>query len=89
MVQIFYSEVTDLFKSPSMPVRKLIVRMDKTYEVVTVDGVTKLYFDFDETEALITAYEAGIHNRTMRETFVNETSSRSHLIFSIMIELTK
>ena len=72
-----------------MSARKLIVRMDNTYGVVAIDGVTKLYFDFDDIESLVEAYEAGIHNRTMRETFVNETSSRSHLIFSIIIEMTK
>lgn len=63
--------------------------MDLTYGVVTIDGVTKFYFDCDEIEDLVTAYENGINNRTMRETFVNETSSRSHLIFSIFIEMTK
>ena len=34
-------------------------------------------------------YESGIYNRTMRETLINETSSRSHLIFAVMIEITK
>ena len=62
--------------------------MDEKYQVVTVDGATKLYFDLEDTEKLIKAYETGIHNRTMRETFVNETSSRSHMIFAIMIEMT-
>ena len=63
--------------------------MDENYQAVTVDGATKLYFDLKDTEKLIKAYEIGIHNRTMRETFVNETSSRSHMIFAIMIEMTK
>ena len=63
--------------------------MDEKYKVVTVDGATKLYFDLKDTEKLIKAYETGIHNRTMRETFVNETSSRSHMIFAIMIEMTE
>ena len=62
--------------------------MDEKYKVVTVDGATKLYFELKDTEKLINAYEIGIHNRTMRETFVNETSSRSHMIFAIMIEMT-
>ena len=62
--------------------------MDEKYKVVTVDGATKLYFELKDTEKLIKAYETGIHNRTMRETFVNETSSRSHMIFAVMIEMT-
>ena len=55
---------------------------------MTVDNATKLYFELDEIEELIVTYETGIHNRTIRETFVNETSSRSHLIFAVMIEMT-
>ena len=89
MVQVFYSEITDLFKPHHANKRKLIVRMDETYKVVTVDNATKLYFDLDNIEELVAAYEKAIHTRTMRETFVNETSSRSHLIFAIMIEMTK
>ena len=56
---------------------------------MTVDNATKLYFELDEIEELIVTYETGIHNRTIRETFVNETSSRSHLIFAVLIEMTK
>ena len=89
MVQVFYSEVTDLFKPHHMNKRKLVVRIDKTQEVVTVENATKLYFTIDEIEELVAAYETGIHRRTIRETFVNETSSRSHLIFSVIIEMTK
>ena len=60
--------------------------MDKKRRVVTVDNATILYFELDEIKQLLAAYEKSINNRTMRETFVNETSSRSHLIFAIMIE---
>ena len=56
---------------------------------MTVDNATKLSFDLDDIEKLLAVYEKGIHNRTMRETDVNETSSRSHLIFAVMIEMTK
>ena len=63
--------------------------MDKKHRVVTVDNATKLYFELDEIKQLLAVYEKSINNRTMRETFVNETSSRSHLIFAIMIEAYK
>ena len=38
--------------------------------------------------ALIQMLETGFDNRTIRETDTNETSSRSHLIFTIKIKLT-
>ena len=87
MVQVFYSKVTDLIKPDHMNKRKLIVKMVEG--IVTVENATKLYFNLDEIKELIAAYEDGIHRRTMRETFVNETSSRSHLIFSVIIEMTR
>ena len=89
MVQVFYSEVTDIIKPKSANTRALTIRMDENYGVVTVDGATRLYFDLENTKGLIQAYEKGIDNRRMRETFINETSSRSHLIFAVMIEMTK
>ena len=51
-----------------------------------MENATILYFELDEIKQLLKAYEKSINNRTMRETFLNETSSRSHLIFAIMIE---
>ena len=72
-----------------MSTRELIIRMDKTFEVVTIDGATKLHFALEDIEELVSAYETGVNNRTMRETLINETSSRSHLIFAVMIEMTR
>ena len=72
-----------------MEARELNIRMDKTNEIVIIDGATKFYFELEEIEELVATYELGIYNRKMRETLINETSSRSHLIFSVMIEITK
>jgi hypothetical protein len=44
--------------------------------------------DFRQSEELEKIYFLGLDNRAMRSTDVNETSSRSHLIFSIYIERT-
>ena len=89
MVQVFYSKVTDLLRPHYMTERELVIRMDKNYGVVSVDGVTKLYFDLEDMNELEKAYEQGVNNRIMRETLINETSSRSHLIFAILIEITR
>ena len=68
MVQVFYSEITDLIKPKERNTRQLNVRMDETFGIVTVDGTTILYFDLENIEGLVQAYEKGIDNRTMRET---------------------
>ena len=68
MVQVFYSEITDLIKPKERNTRQLNVRMDETFGIVTVDGTTILYFDLKNIEGLVQAYEKGIDNRTMRET---------------------
>ena len=44
--------------------------------------------NFMDAKELERVYYQGLDNRTMRSTFVNETSSRSHLLFSIFIERT-
>ena len=54
-----------------MSKRELIIRMDKTFEVVTIDGATKLHFALEDIEELVLAYETGVNNRTMRETLIN------------------
>ena len=68
MVQVFYSEITDLIKPKERNTCQLNVRMDQTFGIVTVDGTTILYFDLENIEGLVQAYEKGIDNRTMRET---------------------
>ena len=42
--------------------------------------------DFTDAKEFGTVYYQGLDNREMRSTEVNETSSRSHLLFSIYIE---
>ena len=42
--------------------------------------------DFTDAKEFERVYYKGLDNRAMRSTDVNETSSRSHLLFSIFIE---
>ena len=53
-----------------------------------VEGATIMEVDFTDAKELEQVYYQGLDNRKMRSTFVNETSSRSHLLFSIFIERT-
>ncbi len=62
-----------------------------------VEGATQLRFLFGEVgtaskaenkkiaERVITEFKQGLDNRKMRSTEVNETSSRSHLLFSLFV----
>ena len=53
-----------------------------------VEGATMVQVDFTDAKEFTRVYYLGLDNRAMRSTDVNETSSRSHLIFSIFIERT-
>ena len=53
-----------------------------------MEGATTVLVDFTDAKELKKIYYKGLDNRAMRSTEVNETSSRSHLIFSIFIERT-
>ena len=53
-----------------------------------VEGATIVPVNFTDAKELEQVYYLGLDNRKMRSTFVNETSSRSHLLFSIFIERT-
>ncbi len=68
--------------------RKLFIKKDMEDDVVMVEGATIVPVNFEDAKELEQVYYYGLDNRAMRSTFVNETSSRSHLLFSIFIERT-
>ena len=68
--------------------RKIVIKKDKELNTVIVEGATMVPVNFMDAKELEQVYYQGINNRIMRSTDVNETSSRSHLIFSIYIKRT-
>ena len=68
--------------------RRLIIKKDKQLNIVIVEGATMVPVNFKEAKELEQVYHQGLDNRTMRSTDVNETSSRSHLIFFVYINRT-
>eukprot|EP01063_Lacrimia_lanifica_P029542 TRINITY_DN452_c1_g1_i1.p1 TRINITY_DN452_c1_g1~~TRINITY_DN452_c1_g1_i1.p1 ORF type:complete len:947 (+),score=508.19 TRINITY_DN452_c1_g1_i1:1721-4561(+) len=54
--------------------------------IVTVVGVTML--DAGNADELLSLYDQGKKNRKTRSTKMNDASSRSHLVFSVLIETT-
>ena len=88
MLQVYYSEITDLLLPKNGKFRKLTIKKDNELNIVMVEGATMVPVDFKDAKELERVYFQGLDRRAMRSTFVNETSSRSHLLFSIFIERT-
>ena len=80
--------MTDLLLPNKRILRELVIKKDEEHKIVMVEGATMVKVDFTDAKELERVYYQGLDNRTMRSTFVNETSSRSHLLFSIFIERT-
>ena len=80
--------MTDLLLPTNGRFRRLLIQKDHLHNIIMVEGATIIQVDFQEPEELEQVYYQGLDNRAMRSTDVNETSSRSHLIFSIYIERT-
>ena len=80
--------MTDLLLPKNGRCCKLFIKKDKEHNIVRVEGATMVPVDFRQAQELEQVYNQGLDNRAMRSTDVNETSSRSHLIFSIYIERT-
>ena len=88
MIQVYYSEITDLLLPKDSRFRKLVIKTESPHNTVKVEGATMVAVDLLDAKELELIYYLGLDNRAMRSTDVNETSSRSHLIFSIYIERT-
>lgn len=87
LIQIYKSDLVDLFLPHHEHARYLTVGMDEE-NCPTVVGATKIYVaDLISSGAkhLIRTFNQGLDNRLMRSTEVNETSSRSHLLFFMVV----
>lgn len=86
MVQLYYQDIDDLLKK----VRggRIHIEQDANNLVVFKGAVEVICEDFivNGAEQLQKIFNAGRDNRIMRATEINETSSRSHLIFTLRIE---
>jgi len=98
MVSLYQSDFIDcLLPEDKLPIEcRLSEKGDQNY---FVDGATQLDFHIDTEfdtpdirsdykQQMKNAFKKGIDNRVMRSTWVNETSSRSHLLFSMTTSWT-
>ena len=73
--------MTDLLLPKNCRFRRLVINKDKEHNIVKVEGATMVPVYFRKAKELRQFYYQGLDKRAMRTTEVNETSSRSHLIF--------
>jgi hypothetical protein len=92
MIQIFKSDLVDLLRDHETLPCDLSIEEDAN-DLIYVKGATVIspddFTSEDGVDQLIRIFNRGVDNRIMRSTDINETSSRSHLLFSIRVEKYK
>ena len=87
MVEIYKGELRDLLLNQSVADRpKLEVRFDRENSMVVIKNVKVL--EINDQDQCNQVFEKGLKGRKTRKTNMNDESSRSHLIFAILIEST-
>lgn len=85
MVELYLNALRDLLKPKDEEYRDLIVKESAT-GMVSIEGVTEIELtSISQTEQI---FEDGLSGRKTRKTAMNDASSRSHLVFSIIVDST-
>uniref|UniRef100_A0A7M5XG34 Kinesin motor domain-containing protein n=1 Tax=Clytia hemisphaerica TaxID=252671 RepID=A0A7M5XG34_9CNID len=82
-LEIYNEVITDLLKTGNQPEAKVQIRTDES-GVVYVDNLTE--FNITNFEEGLQLVKQGQENRSIGKTLMNERSSRSHVIFRLVIE---
>lgn len=85
MVELYVDSLIDLFRENNRQVGNITIRTDTSGMVYLPEAYQHLVFNSQE---LMARYSEGISRRHTNKTKMNDSSSRSHLIFSILIEVT-
>ena len=86
MVEIYKGELRDLLLAKNVKEKpKLELRMSQEGHVHIKNVVMRDLENMDQTNEV---FEKGLGSRQVRKTLMNDESSRSHLIFAIIIEST-
>ncbi len=85
MVELYLNALRDLLKPKDEEYRDLTVK-ESASGMVSIDGVTEIELtSISQTEQI---FEEGLSGRKTRKTAMNDASSRSHLVFSIIVDST-
>jgi kinesin family protein C2/C3 len=82
MVELYLETLKDLLGNKKKEAVELDIKED-AHGMVVVDGAN--HIDLTSLEEANKIFEYGLENRKTASTNMNETSSRSHLVFSILI----
>eukprot|EP00347_Sterkiella_histriomuscorum_P020482 403337633 len=85
MIELYKDELRDLLLPKNAAKRPLEIKESGSGQVV-INGVTEVELQSEDDANRIFSY--GIEHRMTRQTKMNEASSRSHLIYSIIIDAT-
>ena len=85
MVEMYLGSLRDLLKPKNAPEVELEIK-DTATGMVVINGVQEIELtSISQTEQI---FEDGLSGRKTRKTQMNDSSSRSHLIFSIICDST-
>ena len=85
MVEIYRNELRDLIPKNTRERQKLEIRKNPEGQVVIKNANVKTFSNMGQCNEI---FEQGLTGRQVRKTNMNDESSRSHLIFSIIVEST-
>lgn len=85
MVELYLDQLHDLLL-PSQTQRKLEIRDDPSTGMIFIQGVTQI--KIDSIEEAFQTYQLGISQRKTSMTAMNDSSSRSHFVFSLIVTNT-
>ena len=83
MVELYLAQLRDLLLPPGEQAKDLDIKESATGMVI-INGVTEV--EIESIEQAEQIFEEGLTKRKVRKTEMNSESSRSHLIFAIIIE---
>ncbi|XP_065843071.1 uncharacterized protein [Oscarella lobularis] len=85
MLELYNDQLIDLFSEAKKEAPKLDIKKDKKGMVFVQGSVMK---SVNSTQELFDLFEAGSQNRHVASTKMNAESSRSHLVFAVIVEST-
>jgi hypothetical protein len=87
MIQVYKSHLKDLLKPNNQFACALSITTDYTGSPEVKNATVIKQTKFCASD-IVRLFNWGLDNRLMRSTFVNEASSRSHLLFMIKFNFT-
>jgi hypothetical protein len=90
MIELYFSQINDLLR-PDDELPKVIRIQQNPYSgKVYFENAKVIHMEAHQgPDDLIQLFKQGLENRVVRSTNANETSSRSHLIFTLGVRSTK